>query len=76
VAENLARKSIGQILITLSDVGRAVEFYRAVLGLRFLFDAADGGPLTNLNTSARPLRYHPQECLRAPGGPGSLLSRG
>jgi catechol 2,3-dioxygenase-like lactoylglutathione lyase family enzyme len=31
--------TIGQIAMTVSDVGRAVEFYRDTLGLRFLFQA-------------------------------------
>ena len=31
--------SIGQIAITVSDVEKAVVFYRDVLGLRFLFSA-------------------------------------
>jgi len=30
---------IGQIAIVVSDVGRATEFYRDVLGLKFLFAA-------------------------------------
>ncbi|MDM4767469.1 VOC family protein [Pelomonas sp. SE-A7] len=30
---------IGQIAITVSDVGRALGFYRDVLGLQFLFSA-------------------------------------
>jgi len=29
--------SIGQVLVSVSDVDRAVEFYRDALGLRFLF---------------------------------------
>lgn len=31
--------TLGQIAVTVSDVGRATEFYRDVLGLRFLFAA-------------------------------------
>jgi len=31
--------AIGQIGITVTDVGRAVEFYRDKLGIRFLFQA-------------------------------------
>lgn len=30
---------IGQVAITVSDVGKALAFYRDVLGLRFLFSA-------------------------------------
>lgn len=36
-AERVQR--IGQIAVTVSDVGRARDFYRDVLGLRHLFDA-------------------------------------
>ena len=31
--------SIGQIAVTVQDLPRAVEFYRDVLGLRYLFEA-------------------------------------
>ena len=34
-----ALTSIGQIAITVRDLGRAVEFYRDILGLTFLFEA-------------------------------------
>ena len=34
-----ALSDIGQIAITVSDVAKATEFYRDVLGLRFLFGA-------------------------------------
>jgi len=36
---NHAVGSIGQVAITVSDVGLAVTYYRDVLGLRFLFSA-------------------------------------
>jgi len=38
-------RSIGQVSIRVHDVGRAVGFYRDVLGLEFLFDT---GPLAFL----------------------------
>jgi len=38
-------RSIGQVSIRVHDVGRAVAFYRDVLGLEFLFDT---GPLAFL----------------------------
>ena len=38
-------RSIGQVSIRVHDVGRAVDFYRDVLGLDFLFDT---GPLAFL----------------------------
>ena len=31
-------EAIGQIHISVEDIGRAVEFYRDVLGMRFLFE--------------------------------------
>ena len=36
---NLTSSSIGQIAITVSDVRKALHFYRDILGLRFLFEA-------------------------------------
>ncbi|MGA2712376.1 MAG: VOC family protein [Bryobacteraceae bacterium] len=33
--------AIGQIAITVKQLGRAIEFYRDVLGLKFLFQADD-----------------------------------
>lgn len=37
--KQLGPSSIGQIAITVSDVAKATEFYRDILGLRFLFSA-------------------------------------
>lgn len=36
---NAAFPALGQIALTVGDVGRATTFYRDVLGLRFLFSA-------------------------------------
>jgi methylmalonyl-CoA/ethylmalonyl-CoA epimerase len=36
---NSAYPALGQIALTVGDVGRATTFYRDVLGLRFLFAA-------------------------------------
>jgi predicted enzyme related to lactoylglutathione lyase len=36
---NAALSEIGQIAITVSDVGKAVAYYRDVLGLKLLFEA-------------------------------------
>ena len=36
---NLSNATIGQLLIPVDDLGRAVPFYRDVLGLPFLFSA-------------------------------------
>jgi methylmalonyl-CoA/ethylmalonyl-CoA epimerase len=33
---------IGQIAVPVSDIGRAIGFYRDVLGMRFLFQAPPG----------------------------------
>jgi methylmalonyl-CoA/ethylmalonyl-CoA epimerase len=38
-AESVRLESIGQIAINAKDLGRAVQFYRDTLGLRFLFEA-------------------------------------
>jgi methylmalonyl-CoA/ethylmalonyl-CoA epimerase len=38
-AENAGLDQIGQIGLTVSDLGKAVAFYRDVLGLKHLFDA-------------------------------------
>lgn len=35
-------QSIGQIAIAVSDIKKSTEFYRDVLGLKFLFDAPPG----------------------------------
>jgi methylmalonyl-CoA/ethylmalonyl-CoA epimerase len=35
-------EGIGQIAIAISDIGRAVAFYRDVLGLKLLFEAPPG----------------------------------
>ena len=36
---NLSNATIGQLLIPVDDLGRAVPFYRDVLGIQFLFSA-------------------------------------
>ena len=52
-----ALTAIGQIAITVRDLGRAVEFYRDILGLTFLFEAGQmaffdcGGTRLMLNPS-------------------------
>lgn len=33
---------IGQIAVPVSDIGRAIAFYRDILGMRFLFQAPPG----------------------------------
>jgi methylmalonyl-CoA/ethylmalonyl-CoA epimerase len=39
---NFGLKQIGQIAVPVSDIERAVSFYRDVLGMRFLFQAPPG----------------------------------
>ena len=36
---NLNLNKIGQIAVSVSDIDRATEFYRDILGMRFLFSA-------------------------------------
>lgn len=55
---------IGQIAVTVSDVGRALPFYRDVLGLEFLF--SPGPSLAFL--AAGPVRI----MLSTPQGAGSV----
>jgi methylmalonyl-CoA/ethylmalonyl-CoA epimerase len=42
VAANLQLDQIGQIAVPVSDIERAVAFYRDTLGMRFLFQAPPG----------------------------------
>ncbi len=39
MSTNFGLSQIGQIAITVTDVPRAIAFYRDVLGLKFLFEA-------------------------------------
>jgi predicted enzyme related to lactoylglutathione lyase len=57
---------IGQIAITVSDVGKALPFYRDVLGLTFLFSPAP----TLAFLSAGPVRI----MLSTPQGAGAVGS--
>jgi methylmalonyl-CoA/ethylmalonyl-CoA epimerase len=38
-APQFGLSTIGQIAVTVKDIGRAVDFYRDQLGMRFLFQA-------------------------------------
>ena len=40
---------IGQIAVPVKDVGRAIAFYRDVLGMKFLFQASPGLGFFDLN---------------------------
>ena len=42
---NAGLTEVGQIAVTVEDVGRATAFYRDVLGVPFLFDAPGPGVL-------------------------------
>ena len=44
-----ALTQIGQIAIPVTDVGRATEFYRDILGMRFLFHAPPGLAFFDMN---------------------------
>ena len=61
---------IGQIAITVKDLGRAVAFYRDTLGLRFLFEAPPkmaffdcGGVRLMLGVPEKPEFDHPASVL-------------
>jgi methylmalonyl-CoA/ethylmalonyl-CoA epimerase len=40
--ENFGLEEIGQIAVPVSDIDRAIAFYRDILGMRFLFKAPPG----------------------------------
>jgi len=40
--ENFGLEEIGQIAVPVSDIDRAIAFYRDILGMRFLFQASPG----------------------------------
>ena len=40
--ESFALGEIGQIAVPVSDIDRAIAFYRDMLGMRFLFKAPPG----------------------------------
>lgn len=40
--ENFGLEEIGQIAVPVSDIDRAITFYRDVLGMHFLFQASPG----------------------------------
>ena len=60
---------VGQVAINVRDVQRAVEFYRDVLGLRFLFQIPNsaffdcGGLRLMLGTAEKPEFDHPASIL-------------
>ena len=48
-AESFRLSQIGQIAVPVSDIDRAVRFYRDTLGMRFLFQAPPGLGFFDLN---------------------------
>jgi methylmalonyl-CoA/ethylmalonyl-CoA epimerase len=40
--ENFGLEEIGQVAVPVSDIDRAIAFYRDILGMRFLFKAPPG----------------------------------
>jgi len=63
--EQVALDRIGQIAIRARDMGRAVQFYRDTLGMRFLFEVPNlaffdcGGVRLMLGTAESPDFDHP-----------------
>jgi predicted enzyme related to lactoylglutathione lyase len=63
--EQVALDRIGQIAIRARDIGRAVQFYRDTLGMRFLFEVPNlaffdcGGVRLMLSTAESPDFDHP-----------------
>ena len=68
-AASLGITGVGQVAINVRDVQRAVEFYRDVLGLRFLFQIPNsaffdcGGLRLMLGTAEKPEFDHPASIL-------------
>lgn len=68
-AASLGITGVGQVAINVRDVQRAVEFYRDVLGLHFLFQIPNaaffdcGGLRLMLGTAEKPEFDHPASIL-------------
>ena len=68
-AERVALDKIGQIAINVKDIGRAVQFYRDTLGMRFLFEVPNlaffdcGGVRLMLGVAEKPEFDHPGSVL-------------
>jgi methylmalonyl-CoA/ethylmalonyl-CoA epimerase len=69
-APDAAVTALGQIALTVCDVGRSVVFYRDLVGLRFLFDA--GPRLAFLDLGGVRLMLSAPEGALTPGA-GSVL---
>ena len=68
-AERVALDKIGQIAINVKDIGRAVQFYRDTLGMKFLFEVPNlaffdcGGVRLMLGAAEKPEFDHPGSVL-------------
>ena len=68
-AERVALDKIGQIAINVKDIGRAVQFYRETLGMKFLFEVPNlaffdcGGVRLMLGVAEKPEFDHPGSVL-------------
>ena len=67
--ERVALDKIGQIAINVKDIGRAVQFYRDTLGMKFLFEVPNlaffdcGGVRLMLGVAEKPEFDHPGSVL-------------
>ena len=67
--ERVALDRIGQIAINVKDIGRAVQFYRDTLGMKFLFEVPNlaffdcGGVRLMLGVAEKPEFDHPGSVL-------------
>ena len=63
--DRVALDKIGQIAINVKDIGRAVQFYRDTLGMKFLFEVPNlaffdcGGVRLMLGVAEKPEFDHP-----------------
>ncbi len=68
-ANSFGLSSIGQIAITVRDVGKAIAFYRDVLGMKLLFEASNmgffdcNGVRLMLGASEQPVLGHPSSII-------------
>ena len=67
--ERVALDKIGQIAINVKDMGRAVQFYRETLGMKFLFEVPNlaffdcGGVRLMMGPAEKPEFDHPASVL-------------
>ena len=63
----MAIKGVGQISISVSNVDRAVEFYRDVLGINFLFQVPGANPMAFFDCDGTRLYINQPENLEDSG---------